>query len=146
VDRRKLGAKERGDYYTPKTCVEPGCGVEFIPKTGSAKYCPEHRGGAWERRNPDLVREKGRRNMRRFRHKRDFGDADIYDKLVEQYGEQCRICGATPEELGVFHLPIDHDHETGEVRGLLCPPHNTGLGFFQDSALMLRKAAAYLER
>lgn len=141
VDRRKLGAKERGDYYKPKICSEPGCDIEFIPKTGSAKYCDLHKIGAWERRNPDKAKEKARRNTQRYRHKRDFGDGDIYAKLVEKYGETCAICGAPPE----FNLAVDHDHATLEVRRLLCSVHNAGLGYFQDDPKLLRAAANYLE-
>ena len=70
--------------------------------------------------------------------------------------------GLTPEEYAEmwtaqggkcwFHFcdrpatAIDHDHETDEVRALLCKYHNVALGAFADRAEFLREAAEYIER
>lgn len=40
---------------------------------------------------------------------------------------------------------IDHNHQTGEIRGLLCSPCNRAIGQLQDNPNILRKAANYLE-
>jgi hypothetical protein len=42
-------------------------------------------------------------------------------------------------------LAVDHDHKTGKVRGLLCHKCNKSIGGLQDSVVLLRKAADYLE-
>lgn len=52
----------------------------------------------------------------------------------------CAICGTHEGQ-----IDIDHNHITGDVREALCSRHNTGLGFFQDSPTLLRKAADYIE-
>lgn len=58
---------------------------------------------------------------------------------------RCAICAKEiPESGGDTHT--DHDHTTGEVRGILCRLCNTGLGNFDDDPDKLRAAAAYLER
>jgi Recombination endonuclease VII len=56
-----------------------------------------------------------------------------------QYGK-CAICGHT-----LIKANTDHDHKTGEVRGLLCARCNRALGRFGDSLDLLRAAVIYLE-
>ena len=55
-------------------------------------------------------------------------------------GGTCEICGRTQK------LEVDHDHQTGAVRGLLCSRCNGALGQFLDSSAMLRRAITYLEK
>lgn len=69
-----------------------------------------------------------------------------YQALYSAQGHSCRICGSPPsgnDRWGL--LAVDHDHDTGRVRGLLCFRCNSGLGQFQDDPAILRAAAAYLE-
>lgn len=65
------------------------------------------------------------------------------DALVRST-RSCQICG---DQLnGGRHLHIDHCHDTGRVRGVLCQWCNVALGNFRDDAERLRKGIAYLER
>jgi hypothetical protein len=69
-------------------------------------------------------------------------------KLAEQEG-QCVICSAPPDPNGIkaaARLHVDHDHETGAVRELLCVRCNQGLGYFRDNPDLLRAAADYIDR
>jgi len=69
---------------------------------------------------------------------------DYRRMLLGQKGA-CAICRSTdPRRAGVVHFAVDHDHDTGEVRGLLCHPCNTSLGLLQDSPEVILAAAAYL--
>lgn len=82
--------------------------------------------------------------------KRKYGLAmDEYIAMLEIQGGGCSICGARQSQLWreVVRQPllIDHDHETGKVRGLLCDHCNRGLGQFRDDPALLHKAAEYLE-
>ena len=66
-----------------------------------------------------------------------------YDEMLERQENTCAICGLTPEENGK-RLCVDHNHETGEVRGLLCDDCNRGIGTFRDNPVSLARAAEYL--
>ena len=62
--------------------------------------------------------------------------------LLESQNGRCAIC---QREIADSRVAVDHNHETGEVRGLLCPQCNSGIGLLQDSPAIIRAAAAYLE-
>jgi hypothetical protein len=66
-----------------------------------------------------------------------------FDALSEHQAGLCAICtDALPRGKGCH---VDHNHATGEIRGLLCNTCNVGLGMFQDRSEVLRGAATYLE-
>jgi hypothetical protein len=65
-----------------------------------------------------------------------------YETMLAAQGGGCAICGNPPK---TRRLDVDHDHRTGQVRGLLCHKHNRGLAYFNDDADMLLRAADYLD-
>ncbi len=69
-------------------------------------------------------------------------DVPDYERMLEEQGGGCYICGKKPEDKRA--LDIDHDHKTGKVRGLLCSNHNRGLGLLDDNILHIIKALEYL--
>ena len=68
-----------------------------------------------------------------------------YDRMLAEQGGVCAMCGTDkpggPEHAEYF--PVDHDHETGEVRGLLCFLCNRRLGTYEE---VRELAEAYLQR
>jgi len=82
--------------------------------------------------------------------KRHYGlTKEEYEALLETQDHKCGICGAeeTLEINGkTVRLSVDHCHETGAIRGLLCSKCNQGLGCFKDSEDLLKKAIQYLKR
>lgn len=70
---------------------------------------------------------------------------DELNGMREACGNRCEICGGPPTSKH-GRLAVDHDHDTGVVRGLLCGGCNRGLGAFGDSVARLHKAALYLAR
>lgn len=73
-----------------------------------------------------------------------------YDAEFAAQNGVCAICGRPERRLSrlgkVVALSIDHDHNTGKYRGLLCTGCNYGLGCFGDNPDRLRTALRYLER
>lgn len=65
-----------------------------------------------------------------------------YRKLLRRQHGVCAICGAKPKNQT---LAVDHDHETGKVRGLLCRSCNVALGCLKDDIRLLSAAIVYLE-
>ena len=66
-----------------------------------------------------------------------------YGDKLERQGGACAICG---RRAGKRALAVDHDHATGNVRGILCHYCNTALGKANDDPALLRKMAEYLEK
>jgi hypothetical protein len=75
--------------------------------------------------------------------KHSMTTAEYHFRLKNQ-GGGCAICGEQPRGLEFF--PVDHDHETLRIRGILCQGCNKGLGHFKDDPVRLRSALAYLEK
>lgn len=111
-------------------------GVSRTPEV-KAQYLKD-----WHAKNPDA-----RRRL----------DLKRYDLTPEQYdemlAEQAGVCAACERPETRKHpvtglpvpLAVDHDHETGLVRGLLCSRCNFALGYALDSPVILRALASYIE-
>ena len=67
-----------------------------------------------------------------------------YDELFELQDNCCAICKTI--DFGDRRGAIDHDHKTGEIRGILCINCNNGLGRFKDNIDSLKEAILYLEK
>lgn len=70
--------------------------------------------------------------------------AEAYEAMLAAQGGVCAICGGVDAK--GRRLSVDHDHESGVVRALLCGGCNVALGFMRDDPTLLRAAADYLER
>lgn len=66
-------------------------------------------------------------------------DKERWLRAYEEQEGKCKLC------LRARKLQVDHDHETGFFRGLLCSHCNTGIGMFEDDPETLERAIAYLK-
>jgi hypothetical protein len=57
-----------------------------------------------------------------------------YEEMLSEQNGGCAICGITEATNG-RRLAVDHDHQTGEVRGLLCNNCNVAVGIIENSKL-----------
>jgi hypothetical protein len=123
---------------------------------------------AWNARNPERVKEhshryyvnntakvKERSQKRRVEKAAEVLDARLhkaYGISLEEYtqvlihqGGVCAVCGGL-QQSGKSRLEVDHDHETGAIRGLLCGKCNSLLAFAGDLESTLQSAIDYLRR
>jgi hypothetical protein len=92
--------------------------------------------------NKDKVLETERRS----KLKKAYGITPAqYDEMLASQNEQCAICAAKKPGGRTKLFFIDHCHNTGTVRGLLCMRCNTGLGLFLDNPKFLSNAISYLK-
>jgi hypothetical protein len=110
------------------------------------------RHAAWRRRNPEKCiaftkawRAKNKDRARGTYVLREYGlTPEQHLALLEVQHYTCAFehCEAVVD----LYSPVDHSHDTGKVRGVLCDRHNKGLGFFEKNAECLLDAHAYLKR
>lgn len=82
---------------------------------------------------------------RKYALKKFFGlTLDQYAAMVVAQSGKCAICGTTKSDRISKYLCVDHNHETGKVRGLLCHNCNRGIGFLKDNVKLLAAALQYL--
>lgn len=118
---------------------------------GRNAYCKEcncRHSNTWYHQNPEKARAQRQRYYQG--HKEEFWAANLRSRfglsvenfmtVLEAQQHKCAIC------CGVFTSRpcVDHDHETGEIRGLLCGECNLGLGKFKDNKQTLQAAIEYL--
>lgn len=141
-----------------RDCGETKSKIEFIKnKAFSDGYdtlclvCNRKRVKQWRKDNPDKRKEQSKKESspdkiynRRKHLKYAYGiTIEEYDALYIQQEGRCAICGVHQSEYSRrFHL--DHCHNTGKVRGLLCPECNHLLGRAKDSKTILQNAINYL--
>jgi len=130
--------------YTQRTCTV--CGSCFEHWHYEAKYCSKHcTNKAYYSRNRDKQLDKNTQLQK------------VYGISIEQYKHMfknqkgvCAICKEPETQIHnktkqVLNLCVDHNHVTGQVRGLLCKKCNMALGLLQDSVELLQTATKYLK-
>lgn len=105
--------------------------------------CARARMRAWIEANPT----RWERARRKSHLKKRYGiTVDDYNAMLDAQGGGCAICGGAQADGRDFRLHVDHDHETGRVRGILCGSCNRGLGNLGDDPDRCEAAAKYLRR
>jgi len=92
-----------------------------------------------------VYKEKTYNTKRKHLLKKNYGmTLEDYNKMWTEQSGKCAICNKHEQELGNV-LFVDHCHNTGKVRGLLCRNCNTGIGLLQEDLNIILSAAKYLE-
>ena len=130
--RSRLQQRVAIEYPTTSVCCE--CKIE---KPASDFYVSkQHCKGL-----TGVCKSCDRKRKRRYRYGLLGSDLKKLENLP------CGICGVLEEDAQQqrsFH--VDHDHQTGLVRGILCQHCNIGLGHFKDNPELLQNAILYLQQ
>lgn len=124
--------KPLSEFYSSKTC-----------KYGVRAHCIIC--------NKKEVKEHYRNNIAQHRNQRymvRYGiTIEIYDEMLKSQDNKCAICKTTsPSRAKSGHFMVDHDHNTGVTRGLLCHTCNQILGFCKEDTEILDSAKVYLTK
>jgi len=116
-------------------------------KAYRCKICDGEAREKWAINNP----HRSYLTMRKRNLKSRFGlSLEEYDEMLNKQKGGCALCGVTENKTTgtqkTHNFCVDHSHDTGKVRGLLCTSCNRGLGFLKDSSEILKKAAEYVRR
>lgn len=97
----------------------------------------------WAEKNQDRVQEYRNKDSWTLA-KRCSRRGITPEQLVDRHERQEGCCAICKVEVALIESAIDHNHETGEFRGVLCKQCNRALGMFKDSPIILRSALEYL--
>lgn len=97
----------------------------------------------WKKENP----EKSLSYQRNCAYKKKYNiDSEFYKKMKAKQNHRCLICGEYHPDDNDYSLHVDHCHETGKIRGLLCAKCNQGIGCLKHSEVVLKNAIKYLKK
>jgi len=154
--KRQNKIKSSTEKMKCSKCGEMKSG-EALAKSGRCKECHNVYMRDWNSRNKDKISKQNKKYRLKYPNKfRDsslrtaFGiGLDGYNEMLKDQEFVCAICkGPETTKLHgkIKNLAVDHCHETGKVRGLLCAKCNTVLGTCGDNIQRLQSMISYLER
>lgn len=100
----------------------------------------------WKNHDANRKRDRERQHTQGFKKKlrQRYGiSIEQYEKMAEKQKGLCFICENLPRK--GYRLSVDHDHITGQVRGLLCNECNIGIGYLRHDIQSLQRAINYLK-
>jgi hypothetical protein len=95
----------------------------------------------WQRNHPEYLKQYYIKNREKVVFKQYGLSQEQMQNLHKIQNGKCGICNCILKPGHFTH--IDHNHETGKPRGLLCIRCNMGFGYFRDNSGLLKKALAY---
>jgi hypothetical protein len=114
-------------------------------KIGVQAKCKECQGKDAKKRRKKMP-EVFKNYDRKTHLKRHYNlSLDEYNLIYEKQLGKCACCGKHQHELKRA-LDVDHDHTTGEIRGLLCSRCNTAIGYVEEKKEILEEIILYLKK
>lgn len=124
--------RKEGTYST-KVCID--CGLD--KPTGDYQVSTYRKTGKSILSSYCKTCKNKRTIVNNYKRRYNLSASEVED--LRKRFPVCAICGSD------VHLDIDHNHETGEVRGILCHNCNSGIGHFKENPEKLLQAVEYLK-
>ena len=113
-------------------------------RAANARYEKTEKGREARKKVQQKYYKKNAEVIHLKRMKRVYGlEQGEYEQLIEDHDNACALCGKPQEDLA-RRLLVDHDHDTGRVRGLLCTPCNSATAQLGDNYEGIAKALDYM--
>lgn len=122
--------------------------VSYSKGNDHCRICAKINSKNWVKKHPEQVSKYSRRS----KIENGYGlPIEEYEKMLKKCKGKCEICGRVPDIIDnrtglPRNLHIDHDHETDEVRGLLCSRCNTAIGSLGEDINVVKKLLVYLKK
>jgi len=151
ADELKPNRVRHGKYYilpTEKKCskcreILPidhfGMREDLKRPLSRCRSCQLEANKEYAKNNPDASRH------RNLKYKYGVTKED-YDRMFKEQNGVCGICKQAETSIRSLYLSIDHNHETGKVRGLLCRNCNSALGKLKDSIERMKAMIEWMEK
>ena len=131
-----------------KTGLDPWCKpcksvayMNWIIENPDKKNDVKKRAAVWNTENKD----KRKIIVQKNNYKKRYGlTIQQKQQLIDLQEQKCAICKDNLKD--THDVCVDHDHQTGAVRGILCRKCNLGLGHFEDNTSLLKSAVKYLKK
>lgn len=136
IDRGEAIRQGLTTYFTGNPCPY-GHIDEIYVSSGTCKTCQRESSRGYGRRN--ILKIINKQKIRIY----GISTSDFSDMLWKQ-GYKCACCNDNLDANG-RNTHLDHNHNTGKIRAILCHSCNTGLGLFKDDPTRLQKAIDYLK-
>jgi hypothetical protein len=96
---------------------------------------------SWAQRNPKRHKEIKRNSDLKAKYGISLA---TYNQMLRDQGHQCMLCEEKHGKTSWTTLVVDHNHQTGQVRGLLCRRCNSAIGFVDERVDVLARMIAYV--
>lgn len=128
---RAIAVMDGKKTYTPSRPCKNGHSLRWVG-TNNCVECAEEKKGDYSesRREKRLVKKYGITN-------------EAYAEMAAAQDNCCKICEESVPDRAQFH--VDHCHNTGKIRGLLCSRCNQAIGLLREDPAIIRRAAEYVE-
>ncbi len=135
-------------FYVEKMCKggrRPVC-AKCIRKQQKERYAKNPEKGRTKQREYNRLHPE---NNRKCNLKKKYGiTKEYYNLIFQQQGGVCLVCGKSETVMfrgKIKYLAVDHNHQTGKIRGLLCQKCNQALGLLGENPVIIKSLLGYLK-